>query len=157
MPKTKKLPLNSLQLHLHPNLVTLLSGDRLTQSKPPNIQFLSIEQLQCVLDSCPIPVLKHEKEGQYFILAVMPIIESILSHDASLKLNASLIIYEEAEPIMSTLALIKPALLIPEFKYLPQRLHSRLGKAKLLNLAIPSKKQLSHLAQMSPSCIRESK
>lgn len=157
MPKIKTLPLHSLQLQQHPKLVTLRSGDRLTQSILPNIQFLSIKQLQCMLDSSPIPVLKSEKEGLYVVLAVMPLIEIILSHDAAFKLNASLIIYDEAEPIISTLTIIKPALQIPEFKYLPQLLHCRVAKAELLNLAIPNKKQLSHLAQISPSSIRGGK
>lgn len=125
MQKTKKLPLNSLQLQQHPTLATLQSDDRFTQSKLPNIQFLSIEQLQCLLDSCPIPVLKTEDEGLYILLAAMPLIEIIRSHDASLKLNTSLIIYDEAEPVISTLALIKPALLAPEFRSLPQQLHIR--------------------------------
>ena len=157
MQKTKKLPLNSLQLQQHPMLTTLQSDDTFTQSKLPNIQFLSIEQLQCLLDSCPILVLKTEEEELYILLAAMPLIEIIRSHDASLKLNASLIIYDEAEPVISTLALIKPALLAPEFRSLPQQLHSRHHNAKSLNLAVPSKKQLSYLAQVSPSSIRGGK
>jgi len=157
MLKTKKLPLNSFQLQQHPTLITLLSGDRFTQKKLPDIQFLSIKQLQCLLDSSPIPVLKSEKEGQYVALAVMPLINVILSHDAAFKLNASLIIYDESEPIISTHVLIKPALLTPEFKSLPQQLHGRHNNAKSLNLAVPSKKQLSHLAQVSPSSIRGDK
>ena len=125
MQKTKKLPLNSLQLQQHSTLMTLHSDDKFTQSTLPNIQFLSIEQLQCLLDFCPIPVLKTEDEGLYILLAAMPLIEIIRSHDASLKLNTSLIIYDEAEPVISTLALIKPALLAPEFRSLPQQLHIR--------------------------------
>lgn len=155
MPKIKKLPLNALQLQQHPTLTALLSGDRFTQKKLPDIQFLSIEQLQCLLDSSPIPVLKSEKEGLYVALAAMPLINVILSHDAAFKLNVSLIIYDESEPVISTLALIMPALLAPELKSLPQQLHSRHNNAKSLNLAVPSKKQLSHLAQVSPSSIRE--
>ncbi|MBH0038972.1 hypothetical protein [Pseudoalteromonas sp. SWN166] len=157
MPKIKKLPLNVLELQQHPTLTALLSDDRITQKKLLDIQYLSIKELQCVLDSCPIPVLKTENEGQFFVLAVIPLIKVILSHDAAYKLIASLIIYDEAEPIISTLALIKPALLAPEFRSLPQQLHSRHNNAKSLNLAVPSKKQLSHLAQVSPSSIRGDK
>ncbi|WP_166421177.1 hypothetical protein [Pseudoalteromonas sp. Z1A8] len=105
--------------------MTLHSDDKFTQSTLPNIQFLSIEQLQCMLDSCPIPVLKTEEEGLYILLAAMPLIEIIRSHDVSHKLNAYLIIYDEAEPVISTLVLIKPALLAPEFRSLPQQLHIR--------------------------------
>ena len=157
MPKIKKLPLNVLELQQHPTLTALLSDDRITQKKLLDIQYLSIKELQCVLDSCPIPVLKTENEGQFFVLAVIPLIKVILSHDAAYKLIASLIIYDEAEPIISTLALIKPALLAPEFRSLPQQLHGRHNNAKSLNLTVPSKKQLSHLAQVSPSSIRGDK
>ncbi|PLT24723.1 MULTISPECIES: hypothetical protein [unclassified Pseudoalteromonas] len=157
MPKIKKLPLNVLELQQHPTLTALLSDDRITQKKLLDIQYLSIKELQCVLDSCPIPVLKTENEGQFVVLAIIPLIKVILSHDAAYKLIASLIIYDEAEPIISTLALIKPALLAPEFRSLPQQLHSRHNNAKSLNLAVPSKKQLSHLAQVSPSSIRGDK
>ncbi|MBH0073638.1 hypothetical protein I6E78_16925 [Pseudoalteromonas sp. NZS127] len=157
MPKIKKLPLNALELQQHPTLTALVSDEKFTQKKLPDIQFLSIEQLQCLLDSSPIPVLKSEKEGLYVALAAMPLINVILSHDAAFKLNVSLIIYDESEPIISTHALIKPALLAPELKSLPQQLHSRHNNAKSLNLAVPSKKQLSHLAQVSPSSIRGGK
>lgn len=157
MPKTKKLPLNVLKLQQHPILTALLSDDRIAQKKLLDIQYLSIKELQCVLDSCPIPVLKTENEEQFVVLAVIPLIKVILSHDAAYKLIASLIIYDEAEPIISTLALIKPALLAPEFRSLPQQLHGRHNNAKSLNLAVPSKKQLSHLAQVSPSSIRGDK
>jgi hypothetical protein len=157
VPKIKKLPLNVLELQQHPTLTALLSDDRITQKKLLDIQYLSIKELQCVLDSCPIPVLKTENEGQFVVLAIIPLIKVILSHDAAYKLIASLIIYDEAEPIISTLALIKPALLAPEFRSLPQQLHSRHNNAKSLNLAVPSKKQLSHLAQVSPSSIRGDK
>ncbi|MGO2013083.1 hypothetical protein [Pseudoalteromonas sp.] len=157
MPKTKKLPLNVLKLQQHPMLTALLSDEKFTQKKLPDIQFLSIEQLQCLLDSSPIPVLKSKKEGQYIALIIMPLIKIILSHNAAYKLIASLIIYDEAEPIISTLALIKPALLAPEFRSLLQQLHGRHNNAKSLNLAVPSKKQLSHLAQVSPSSIRGDK
>ncbi|MGE6810778.1 hypothetical protein [Pseudoalteromonas nigrifaciens] len=157
MPKIKKLPLNALELQQHPTLTALVSDEIFTQKKLPDIQFLSIEQLQCLLDSSPIPVLKSKKEGQYIALIIMPLIKIILSHNAAFKLIASLIIYDEAEPVISTLALIKPALLAPEFKSLPQQLHGRHNNAKSLNLAVPSKKQLSHLAQVSPSSIRGGK
>ncbi len=157
MPKIKKLPLNVLELQQHPTLTALLSDDRITQKKLLDIQYLSIKELQCVLDSCPIPVLKTENEGQFVVLAIIPLIKVILSHDAAYKLIASLIIYDEAEPIISTLALIKPALLAPEFRSLLQQLHGRHNNAKSLNLAVPSKKQLSHLAQVSPSSIRGDK
>tara|TARA_B100001059_G_scaffold147561_1_gene147535 strand:+ start:2673 stop:3152 length:480 start_codon:yes stop_codon:yes gene_type:complete len=157
VPKIKKLPLNVLELQQHPTLTALLSDDRITQKKLLDIQYLSIKELQCVLDSCPIPVLKTENEGQFVVLAIIPLIKVILSHDAAYKLIASLIIYDEAEPIISTLALIKPALLAPEFRSLLQQLHGRHNNAKSLNLAVPSKKQLSHLAQVSPSSIRGDK
>ena len=157
MPKIKKLPLNALELQQHPTLTALVSDEKFTQKKLPDIQFLSIEQLQCLLDSSPIPVLKSKNEGQYIALAIMPLIKVILSHDAAFKLNASFIIYDESEPIISTLALIKPALLAPEFRSLPQQLHGRHNNAKSLNLAVPSKKHLSHLAHLSPSSIRGDK
>ncbi|MBH0093533.1 MAG: hypothetical protein WBH20_12405 [Oceanisphaera sp.] len=157
MPKIKKLPLNALELQQHPTLTALVSDEKFTQKKLPDIQFLSIEQLQCLLDSSPIPVLKSKKEGQYIALIIMPLIKIILSHNAAFKLHASFIIYDESEPVISTLALIKPALLAPEFKSLPQQLHGRHNNAKSLNLAVPSKKQLSHLAQVSPSSIRGGK
>ena len=129
MQKTEKLPLNSLQLQQQPTMTTLHSDNELTQSELPNMQFLSIEQLQCLLDSCLILVLKADEEGLYILLAAMTLIEIIRSHYASLKLNASLIIYGEAESVISTLALIKPALLTPEFRSLPQQLHIRQCKA----------------------------
>ncbi|MFS1439372.1 hypothetical protein [Shewanella sp. 10N.286.48.A6] len=153
--RLKSVLLNSIKLEQHPLLNTLISENRFSLNQSPSIQFLSVEHLQCLLHSFPIPVLKQEKEGHYFILATMPILDMIRSHKASIKLKVSLIIYDEPELIISTLTLIKPALLLPEFRCLPQQLHSRLEKAKLLKLAMPSKKQLSHLAQISPSCIRE--
>lgn|GEM_PF-2301458 len=157
MPKIKKLSLSALKLRQHPMLTTVVSDDRFTQKKLPDIQFFSIEQLQCLLDSSPIPVLKSKEEGEYIALAIIPLIKILLSHNAAFKLIASLIIYDEAEPIISTLALIKPALLAPEFRSLLQQLHGRHNNAKSLNLALPSKKQLSHLAQVSPSSIRGDK
>lgn len=129
MPKSKKMQLSSLQLQQHPTLMTLHSDDKFTQSTLPNIQFLSIEQLQCLLNSCPTLVLKTEKEGLYILLATMTLIEIIRSHGASLKQNASLIIYDEAESVISPLTLIKPALLTPEFRSLSQQLHIRQCKA----------------------------
>ncbi|MEZ9539128.1 hypothetical protein AB4160_13145 [Shewanella sp. 10N.286.51.B8] len=155
MPKTKKLPLNSLEWHQHPKLTTLLSGDCHQLSTLPDLQFISFAQLQSILDSCPIPVVKRAKVDAYYLLAPMPILKQLLGHPDSHKLTASLNIYSEPEPTLSTLALIKPALFYQKYKRLPEILHSRLDKAKSMNLVTPNKNQISQLAQISPSAFRK--
>jgi hypothetical protein len=157
MTKTKKILLNSLQLSLHPQLVTLFSEYRFNLATMPNIQFLSIEQLQCLLDTCPIPVMTSSKPNEYYLLVIMPMLTLLLSHPEYHKLTAILIIYTEPEPVLSTLAFIRPALLYPEYKRLPEILHSRLNQAKSMGLSVPTKKQLSQLSHVSPSAIRRVK
>ncbi|MCL1106474.1 hypothetical protein [Shewanella algicola] len=157
MAKTKKIQLNSLQWRPHPELITLFSEERLKLSTMPNIQFLSIEQLQCLLDTCPIPVMKSSKQNEYYLLATMPILSVLLDHPEYHKLTASIVIYNKPEPILTTLAFIRPALFYPEYKRLPETLHCRLNKAKSMGLTVPTKKQLSQLSHTSPSAIRRVK
>ena len=59
MQKTKKLPLNSLQLQQHPTMMTLHSDDELTQSELPNMQLLSL----AFLLKHPLDFLRRNKVG----------------------------------------------------------------------------------------------
>jgi hypothetical protein len=157
MAKIKKIKLDSLKLRPHPQLISLFSEDKLKLSIMPNIQFLSIEQLQCLLDTCPVPVISSSKQNEYYLLATMPMLTLLLSHPEYHKLTASILIYTKPEPILSTLAFIRPALFYPQYKRLPETLHCRLNKAKSIGLTVPTKRQLSELSHISPSAIRRVK
>ncbi|MCL1145209.1 hypothetical protein L2747_04160 [Shewanella marinintestina] len=157
MPKSKKVILNSVQLQHHPKLITLLSGDVISLSALPAINILTIEQIQSLLDNTPIPVVHNSSSDTYEQLVDMPLLDLLLVHSDSHKLTATLLIYKDAEPTLTTLALIKPALMYQEQKRLPQMLHHRLLTAKAHGVTVLTKKQFSELAQISPSAIRANK
>jgi hypothetical protein len=157
MTKTKKIRLDSLQWRPHPELIRLCSEDKLKQSAIPDLRFLSFEQLQCLLDTCPIPVITSSTPNEYYLLTAMPLLTLLLSHPENHKLTVSIVIYTNPELILCTLAFIRPALFYPEYKRLPETLHGRLNKAKSMGLTVPTKKQLSQLSHTSPSAIRRAK
>ncbi|AZG74161.1 hypothetical protein [Shewanella livingstonensis] len=157
MAKTKKIRLDSLQWRPHPELIRLCSEDKLKPSAMPDLQFLSFEQLQCLLDTSPIPVITSPTPNEYYLLTAMPLLTLLLSHPENHKLTASIVIYTNIELILCTLAIIRPALFYPEYKQLPEILHGRLNNAKLMGLTVPTQKQLSKLSHVSPSAIRRAK
>ena len=64
MQKTKKLPLNSLQLQQQPTMTTLHSDNELTQSELPNMQLLSL----AFLLKSPLNFLQRNKVSIKVIL-----------------------------------------------------------------------------------------
>lgn len=157
MTKTKKIQLDSLKWRQHPLLIRLCSRDKLKQPAIPDLQFLSFEQLQCLLDTSPIPVITSSTKDEYYLLTAMPLLTLLLRHPEYHKLKAILAIYTESEPILSTLAFIRPALLYREYKRLPETLHDQLNQAKSIGLTVPTQKQLSQLLHVSTSAIRKAK
>ncbi|MCG9730957.1 hypothetical protein L1D44_14130 [Shewanella sp. Isolate13] len=154
MPKSKKVILNSVQLQHHPKLITLLSGDVFSLSVLPTIHMLTIEQVQLILDSPPIPVARNSSYGTCEQLVDMPLLDLQRIQPSYQKLIAPLLINKKAEPALTALTLIKPTLVYQDQKRLPEMLHHLICTSKAHGFSTLSKKRFSELAQLSPSAIR---
>lgn len=148
------MALNTLKLQQHPILVKMLSNNCFKLTTLPDISTLSIETLQIILDTKPIAVLQTPDKLGYQLLEPMPILDVLRHHPQYAKLKITLLIYDHPEPVLTALAIIKPALHYSEYRHLPETLHYRMNAAKSAGIQPPSKKQISQYANITASAIR---
>ena len=154
--KVKKVPLNSLTLHQHPLLTSLLVNEKRKLPAPPDYTTLSYGDIQILLDTTPVPVFQDEN-GDSLLLMPMPFLHHLRLHPLFNKFEVTLVNFKDPKQvshIISILNVLKPSVLYIDFKQLPNLLCHRINAAKQADIPILSKKQLAHFAQLSPSTIR---
>ncbi|WP_133406266.1 hypothetical protein [Parashewanella tropica] len=150
MANYKKIAFKDFSIQYHPVLKSIIPSSRFFPKEPVPIDILTTQQLQLILDSMPVPVCKHSHE----LLIDMPLLTLLKHHPKHHELFIHLLLIDDPESTVETLAITKLALQSPEFKHTGHKLHQRHRHAKSENRHTLSKKQLSQLAQLSPSALR---
>lgn len=153
--KTKKLPLNSINLMSHSQLHALTKHDKLKLRAGGNIDMLDIGVMQAILDIHPLPVTQNSENNYYLALMPSGFLERFKAHPLSAKLTVSLLVYpQEAAARLLTIGLLYSPAFSMSLALSGNTIQERLLCFKKHSLPCPTKKVLANLANALPSTFR---